>query len=96
MEQYSSLKVDRNGAITLHPELVAKLSIEEGDEVALKVLDRIIVMRFAEACGCEYESAFGKAGTIILPKEIRRIFNWAMGSEIVVYYTDSLFILKAA
>ena len=92
MERYSSRKVDDLGRIVLHSELRNKLGLGTGAKVALTVVDSIVVMQRMDTGDCEV----CELGMITLPVEVRHMFGWVAKSEIAVYQTDLLLIMKTA
>jgi len=92
MERYSSRKVDEGGRIALHSELRKKLGLETGAKITPTVIDSIVVLQRADSGGCE----ICELGMISIPAEIREKFAWSAKSEVAVYHTDTLLILKTA
>ena len=92
MERYSSRKMDELGRVVLHGELRKKLGLEKGSKISLTVIDSIVVIQQKDFGDCE----ICDLGIISIPREIRQKFEWIAGSEVAVYHTDSLLLLKTA
>jgi len=91
MERYSARKVDELGRIALHSELRKKLGFEAGVKISLATIGSIAVIQRTDSDGCE----ISELGMFTVPHEIRQKLAWATGSEVAVYHTDALLILKA-
>jgi len=91
MERYSARKVDELGRFALHSELRKKLGLEAGVKISLTAIGSIAVIQRTNSEGCE----INELGVFTIPHEIRQRLAWAIGSEVAVYHTDLLLILKA-
>ena len=92
MERYNDRKIDEFGRIILEGTLREHLGIEEGDKIALTVMDSIVVVQRADDGDCVVD----ELGRITIPADIQQKMSWAAKNEVAVYHTDSLLILKTA
>ena len=92
MERYSSRKVDELGRIILHGDLRKKLGLDEGARITPTVIGSVVILQRTDTGECEVS----ELGMITLPAEVRQQMLWKAMSEIAVYHTDSMLILKTA
>jgi len=93
MNQFKNHKVDTLGRTVLSKELCLALGLKSGEtNVSLTAVGSLVIMQSTNSGGCSIDHL----GRIIIPKEIRQKFNWSDGSELEVYQTDSIAILKTA
>ncbi|MCL2839531.1 MAG: AbrB/MazE/SpoVT family DNA-binding domain-containing protein [Defluviitaleaceae bacterium] len=97
MERHNTRRIDQQSKMTLPSALRRDLSLNEKAQVSLMPVESIVILwrLDGEPSSHCYTSTIDDLGRVEIPAEIMHQLNWQLESEISLYATDNLVILKS-